>query len=813
VVARMSASPIPNRRVLLGVALVCFANLLLEVVLTRIFSATMFYHFTFLAIALALFGLGASGVYVYVNAERFTIESMPEDMARYARRFAATTLLALVYILANPLQIQTASGGAPAFSNKVVMQMLLLNGVTALPFFYAGLVVAVAVTHYRRHIDRVYFYDLCGAAIAALLAGLLLGWFGAPSLVIAIALSASGAAILFAPPRLRSGPALVGAIALLLVLNFLLGLVSVPSAKGVESGRLVFERWNSFSRVTVEKYAPGQFDVKIDSSASTRVTNTAEGEDWRGDISSLAYALFSPAVDQSLIIGPGGGRDVSHALAAGTRSVTGVEVNPLIADAIMRQAFVSESRDLYGDPRVNVVVDEGRSFVRRSRASYDVIQASLVDTWAATSAGAFALTENTLYTLEAFEDYYDHLTDRGVITMTRWFTAAHGETARLVLLAAGALERRGVAASDVRQHLYLASDGSHATLIAKKRALTVDELARLDAACAASKFVLVLGPRVDASVVGIDKQLGEMVDAGAWSARVEAAPENLEPPTDDRPFFFYFTKPRDLWNVDRLFGGQETVMNPSLWILLALGLAVVGLAVAFIVVPLVVHGRRSLNATGRRLAAPRAVALVYFGVVGLAFITVEIALLQKFTFFLGHPSYALLVILFSLLIGTAIGARISGQFSDRRRALAIASAGAGLLVVCSLYAAVLSPALRQWVAWPLVARVLLSGALVAATGLLMGFMVPTGIRLVSDCDAEIVPWGWGINGATSVIGTVAATVVAIHAGFTTTLLSGACLYGLAAACGLVLAKLAERRKDRDEPATLEATAVPVLEGP
>src|SRR4029077_10753780 len=157
-----------------------------------------------------------------------------------------------------------------------------------------------------------------------------------------------------------------------------------------------------------------------------------------------------------------------HALASGAQRVTGVEVNPIIADTIMRHAFVAESRGLYDDPRVRVIVDEGRSFVRRSRERYDIIQASLVDTWAATAAGAFALTENTLYTLEAFEDYFSHLTDAGAITMTRWYSGAGGETARLTLLAAGALEVTGTAPADVRRHLYLATDGSHGTLIAKR---------------------------------------------------------------------------------------------------------------------------------------------------------------------------------------------------------------------------------------------------------------------------------------------------------------------------------------------------------
>src|SRR5262245_51372504 len=190
---RVEWARMPARRVLYGISLVCFANLLLEVVLTRIFSATMYYHFTFLAIALALFGVGASGVYVYIRSDRFTAATAAEDLSRNARRFAAATILALVYTLANPIDILivTGSNQSPIFTHRTFLQLVLLFGISALPFFFAGMVVALAVAHYRNSIDRVYFYDLCGAALAALVAGVLLGLLGAPSLVLAIAVLAT----------------------------------------------------------------------------------------------------------------------------------------------------------------------------------------------------------------------------------------------------------------------------------------------------------------------------------------------------------------------------------------------------------------------------------------------------------------------------------------------------------------------------------------------------------------------------------------------------------------------------------------------
>jgi hypothetical protein len=222
--------------VLGGIAAVCFSNLLLEVTLTRIFSATMYYHFTFLAIALALFGMGASGVFVYVRSERFPSDRALDDLARNARRFAATTILAVVYVLANPIDLGLDTGRASQFSTHVLLQLVLLNGVTALPFFFAGMVVSLAILHFREHIGRVYFFDLTGAALAALVAGVLLGALGGPSLVLGVAVLALAGAALFRTPR-GAGWLPLGAASALLAANLVWPVVAVSSVKRVKAER------------------------------------------------------------------------------------------------------------------------------------------------------------------------------------------------------------------------------------------------------------------------------------------------------------------------------------------------------------------------------------------------------------------------------------------------------------------------------------------------------------------------------------------------------------------------------------------------
>lgn len=775
------SAPQPPRRVLLGVSLVCFANLLLEVVLTRIFSAMMYYHFTFLAISLALLGLGASGVYVYVHADRFSAENLESELARNARRFAWATVLALAYLVANPVAETTVRAGDVSLTNFIVLRLILLIAVTVLPFFFAGMVVSLGIAAYRRSVNRVYAYDLSGAACAALLAGLVLKAVGGPSAVVLVAVAASGAAALFAGRGRARWLPLLGS-ALLLLASTTTPLFALPPLKA-EAGRLLFEAWNAFSRVTVVDLRPGVLEIQMDAAAATRVTSLGSAPPWSTAVSALGFGLHEGAAPEVLIIGPGGGLDVAHALQAGARRVTAVDINPLITHTVMSERFVGESGGLYQDPRVDLVTGEGRSFVRRSRQRYDVIQASLIDTWAATSAGAFALTENNLYTIEAFEDYYAHLTGRGVFAMCRYYTGRDPETVRLVVLAAAALERRGVPAGRARDHLYVAAKRGQAITLAKGVAFTPAELDRLDGVAGASGFTIVLSPRTAGR-----SELERLVDGGAHGEAVRKYAVDITPPTDDRPFFFYFSRVDDLLNLPKHLSWSR-LRNPALWVLGAITLTLTVLVVVFVFVPLGMYRMSDLRGGGRAAHLRRGLGLAYFALIGLAFMVVEIGLMQKLVLFLGHPTYAFITVVSAMLVGSAVGALLAEKRAAADPGRLVLRAGAALAVAV-VGAAFASDALRGAIVWPFVVRVAVAFLAAGALGVMMGVMLPTGVRILSLRDPQIVPWAWGVNGGMSVIATVAATVASIHVGFTPTLLGGALLYALAGGCGRRVAALA-----------------------
>ena len=765
-----------DRWTLAGIALLCFSNLLLEVLITRLFSATMFYHFTFMAVGLAMFGIAASGVYVFLNQEQFA-KDLQGNLAKYARWFAGATILSLIFTTANPV---FGGGKVPEWSVRVFWQLVLLIGFTALPFFFAGVVVSLALTFFRDNVNRVYFYDLVGAAAAALVGGVVLGLFGGPTTVILAAAIALVAASLFQREGRRWVLPALGAA--FVVLNLIRPVIKVGSVKW--EGHIAYEKWNVFSRITVSPSGR----IEIDAGAATQIQDlrTLTPGMHKDKITALALSTWDAPPDNVLIIGPGGGRDVLFALSAGAKHVTGVEINPIIANDVMRGTYADKSGHLYADPRVDIVVDEGRSFVRRAPGQYDMIQASLVDTWAATAAGAFALTENTLYTIEAFKDYYAHLTDRGVVTMTRFYGSSDGEgggeSPRLLILAAGAFEQLGVAPNDVRKHMFFAisSDEPQGTLIAKKTPFTPDEIERLEQAARAAKFTVLLSPSTDGSTL-----LERYMDQGAWSDLVRGAKDELTPPTDDRPFFFFFKKFGDLFD---LRGAQ--IYDPGLWVVVSLG-SVLCLGVLFILLPLLARLFRGGAATGQSRKAVAA-TLTYFGVVGFAFMAVEIALMQRFTLFLGHPSYSLLVILFVVLLTTALGARVTERFPVARLGKVMLVAGVALGVLTAIYGLVLGDVLRALIGLARPVRIVITALLVAPCGLLMGAMIPSVVRVLGAANSPLVPWGWGVNGATSVIGTSIATIVAMYDGFTATFLVGAVCYAAAGGLAVVVARMYPR---------------------
>ncbi len=775
--AQVSTAPPRSQRkfrwplVYLGVFFTTLATLLLELSLTRIFSVIFYYHFAFLAISIALFGLGAGGVLSYVVAER------PGDLFGKLGWLAGATSMTVLGSLTFLL-------GAGGEMNNWMLAAVYL--VSALPFLFAGATVSLVLAETMERVGRVYFFDLLGAAGGCLLLVPLLNTFGGPNTVIVVAmLFATASAVWFSIARQPTGRIATVALGLLLmailIANARSPFLDVRYAKGQELAAERFVKWNSFSRIAL-KPEPGsnRTAIVIDADAATGIPefdfNRLTDQDRRDLLyqgPGLPYVLRPGA--KTLIIGPGGGWDVSRALASGAKDVTGVEINPIIANTIMRQRFPDLSRRLYLRPEVHIAVEDGRSFIRRSSDQYQVIQATLVDTWASTAAGAFALSENNLYTTEAFTDYLRHLTPDGLLAFTRWGFATPRESLRTVALAQAALERLGVDPSSVARHVMVIRQGSiegwgaQDTILVARQPFTPADGETMRNAVREGRLEVIYVPGTDRWT-----EFAELLTTGDRAGFLSRYRYAVGPVGDDQPFFFYTVQPRDLWTFLTTTAQDSADYKINRAVPLLFGLLGISFAATLLMLflpPLVL--KQKLPADGQTRSG-----LLYFLFLGVGYILVQVALIQKFVLFLGHPTYALTVIIFSMLVFSSLGSR----WSETERPW-IPLAVAALVGVLALSVAALTDA---GITWPLWLKALTASAAIAPAAILMGMPFPQGLRWLEARQAPAVRWAWSINAASSVLGSAAAIFLAIYLGLRGTLLMGGLCYLLAYGTGRLL---------------------------
>jgi predicted membrane-bound spermidine synthase len=791
-----------RRRIFAGISVITMCVLMFELGLTRIFSATMYYHFAFLAISLALFGSGASGVFIYMIQRRLTSARTGEWLGLASQLFAITTLIALSVVLTHPVALT----GAAAQNFRT---LAIIYAATTLPFFFAGCVITLAVTRFASDMSRLYLFDLAGAAMGCLLFIPVLNLIGAINTVLLVSAGAAIASVIFCAPTIARRSSVISSWVLaagfvaLPIYNIATHRLDITVSKMGTETEILFSKWNSFSRITVRgNLDRGDANILIDSDAATQIIkdagNKAAHPEPVSEIKSIAYRLKHDA--NVLIIGPGGGDDVMAARATGMKAITAVEINPIIArDVMSSEPFKSFSGAIYEQPGVRLVVDEGRSFIRSSKDRYDIIQATLVDTWAATGAGAFALTENNLYTVEAFKDYVTHLTNDGLLTMTRWYFEPPDQTLRLLSISRAMMSELGIQNPARHVMLVVQGDGANiapATFILKKSEFTEAEVRTIENIAAINGFTLLYTP-LTRPPNAFTKMMEAPNPAQVW-AKFET---NVAPTYDNNPFFFNTVRLSNLGSL-RSASNEGFKNNVGTFLLFSLFAITVVMVIVFIFGPLILF-RRSDLATG----GPSKISyLLYFACLGAGFIIVEVAMIQKFILFLGHPVYALTVILFSLLTFSALGSYLSGRLFQQPRVPPIMKLLGLVAVVIIVYTFALPPLFYGLVHWPHPVRIIIAVVVMAPLAALMGMPMPLAIRLVSRTAPELIPWAWGVNGATSVMGSVAALAIAISSGFYQALFVGAALY-LLACVFLIRTKNIENKTAAVTPALSQAQPV------
>ena len=761
---------------LTGIALSSFSALLLELALTRLFSVVLFYHFAFLAISIALLGLGAGGVFAHLR--KAWLNQWP------TRTIAASCTGLGALVIPIVLEIVLHLPVSLSLSRRNFAHLTIIYGCSAVPFFLTGLQFSVIFARETIRIPRLYGADLAGGALACLAVVPLLNFMGGPNAIIFAGFaSAVAAAVWSRRTRLRNVTlTLIAALAGLLALNHSGRLADIVWAKGERQENVEFAAWNAISRVEVDRESDGARVIVIDSDANTFIMNAEpakwEGSDWQERLMSGPPALVNVLRPHGAyaIIGPGGGVDVLRALANGSPSITGIEINPIIANTIMRGRYADFAYHLYERPQVHIHVGDGRSFIRNTNEQYDVVEMTLVDTWASTAAGAFALSENNLYTREAFREYFEHLRSDGIVAITRWEFQQPREALRVASVAMDALHRMGVA--DVsRRFIVIAQDeldedGINVAVLAKKSPFTPEEEAAVRKHISENPPLRLLYSPSEHEDNAFT-QLIQSNDPYAFSARYAY---NVSPVTDNAPFFFFTLKLENLFHLRAYRGAMDWKVNLGVAVLAMLLVISIVAVLAFLVLPLLIHGARTER-------PPQ--ALLYFVAVGLGYILVEVSFIQRFVLFLGHPTYALTVVIFLMLLASGAGSLASRKLLAQSRQLWIP-----LIVVVAalaLYVGVLPPFLNHFVGAPFIAKLLISGIILVPLGLAMGMPFPTGLRALAESTqhqpgGNSIEWAWAMNAAASVLGSVLAIVIAIQFGLNVTLACGAAAY----ACALLL---------------------------
>jgi len=768
----------PSASTYVGLFLTTLSLLQLELFLTRIFSVTMWYHFAFMAISLAMFGLAAGAVLVEVMKKRNPFVSLEWS----ALAFALTSVICFA------LQLRI-----PVNPERDIALTALAFTLIAVPFVFAGIVICIALTRFPGYTGGLYAADLAGSAVGCVLTIPILDNIHAPSAVVLNASIAMLAVAAFGASRRRAWYAVTAAVVLVAfaLINTSAKIVDIRWIKGgPNAGNALYEKWNALSRIAVGDFNTSPFGwgmspaykparelqqlwLNIDSGAATVITkfdgDFAAVDHLKYDVTALAHYLRSNGA--VFVIGVGGGRDILTALAFGQHRVVGAEINPDIIDVLTKR-FADYAGHLDARPSVVLAPGEARSILERSSEKFDIIQASLIDTWAASSAGAYVLTENGIYTKEAWRAFLNHLTPDGILTMSRWYQEAQpAETLRLASLATAALMDLGI--EDPRRHIVIVrkQDSSEsgqysvATIMVCRRPYTDAEIDRITNISRDLEFRPVLTPAF--------AELPEF-DAVATRAKyktlIATYPLNIGAPTDDTPFFFHMLRASDLMKASTYQGMNDINLKAVKVLGTLLGLVMVLSAVA-ILSPLVLSGRV------RQAGSPR--LMLYFAAIGLAFMMVEIGQLERLIVFLGHPIYGLTVVLFTLLAASSLGSLMSVNRTRWLWALPF------VLLAFILFS---PPLTRAFVFAPTPVRILVSALLLFPCGFLMGMAFPIGIKTASHDERAPQAWYWAINGAFSVIASVLAVAVAVFWGITATLIAGLAAYSLG-----LLALAAEQR--------------------
>ena len=787
----------------LGIAVISASLLAFQVLLTRVCALRLAFHFGFLIISNSLLGIGASGSFLTLFEGKW--RKNPEKWilgfsVLYVISLLATWEFARSFSM--PEQMKFADLSAEQF-----LQFATFNLGLAVPFFFGGGAVGLILSAYSHRVNTVYASDLVGAALGCMLCPLLLWPVGAGGTLCAVAILGVITLALVAPKSVKRPVTIAAAVLTVAFAAWMPSFDSqfpVPGKKHLQmtqgqgmslDGPHEYSRWSANSRIDVIKsplpfwlaYGVSEKDQGValnpankeamglqkwimqDGDAGTFVTDYSNSELGQKYLQRTLYGLSASikkgTAPKVFVIGVGGGPDIWVHKLTGASSIKGIELNQGVLEA--HETVAKEySKGIIEDPTITLVCDEGRSALMRDDSKYDIIQMTGIDTWTSLASGAYVLAENYLYTVEAVQQMYEHLNDGGILQITRM----GADMERLRLLA------------NINQTFLNMGRTDFAESVAVVTAQT-DQL---------TSVLIRKGAFPEAEIKGFETFLDETGHGRLYlpgrqlqnhiverfikddnkQKFIEDFPRNISPTTDDQPYFFNFTR----WDAPseeqlKVLDEATEVSQGSpklLWWQLLFSSAV---ALLLIVVPLLFKRGAAKSAHAGRF-------LIYFIGIGVGFIFLEIALMQKLTLLLGQPLYSIVVTLFSILIFTGIGSFLSGPLL-KGGVMVSRMIPIGIALVTVAIVMFSDQIVASVIAEDLTTRALVAGAMTAPLALLLGMPFAHGVTLLRKLSPGFVPWAWAVNGSASVVGSVVTVIVSMNFGFSAVLIAAIFIYAIA----------------------------------
>jgi len=813
----------------LGIFVLSMSTLALQALFIRLFSISLWYHFAFMIVSIALLGFGASGTYLSIFLKNNTNNEDQENEKRgllknkyylslFSFLFSLTTILS--YLIFNLIPFDPYR---IAFDKIQFLYLFIWYlGLTA-PFFFSGVCLGILLSQKSEKVHIIYFYNLVGSSIGSFFVVLTIPIFGGEKLVLLIACFGIITSFLFLPKyqtdfsnyknlftklssiftKSKNRFILVNIFSFILIIILIIftppffqirmapqktlsQLLNFPDSK------ILLTEWNAFSKVDVIESdkihsAPGlslkfpdpppkQIGITTDGDDLSPITfcdNTKNTTDFLYYLPSYIAYILKPN-SSVVLMNPGGGLDILGALQNNCKKITVVEKNPILIN-LLKEDYRDFSGNILNSPKVKVINENDRNFIASSKKKYDLIFLCLDDSYKVVTAGTYSLGENYEYTVEAIKQYYNHLEINGILCISRWLQLPPSESLKIFSTILSSLDELNI--KDPQDYVCAIRSFSTSFIMVKNGKFSNEEKQGVKDFCDERGFDLIYYSNIMpdetnknikinkpyyyeyfSKIVGIDKK--DFINEYEF---------DVSPTTDNKPFFFHFFKPSHIPKILASYGKTwQPFGGGGYLILFALLLISVLLSIMLIIIPLIIRGKRF------NLKVSKWQIFIYFSAIGIGFLFIEIPLMQKFILYLGHPIYSVSTVLFSILFFSGLGSLILGKntqyFSIKICALLI------LILILLMLSPVL---LKNLMAYPFYIRFISCILILAPMGFLMGAPFPMGIRLTSKVSSDLIPWAWSVNGFSSVVSSILATIFAISWGFNTVLIMAFFAYLLA----------------------------------